>query len=85
MQREVFEPLAPGEESMRIQIEISQWVPTHTEAQIRALVLKEFYRYAGVAEYEVLRGPEISVYQLPRNPGDPAIAIALGVGRPAMR
>lgn len=85
MQREVYEPLAPGEEAMRIQIEISEWVPTHTEAQIRALVLKEFYRYAGLASYEVLRGPEISEYHLPTYPGDLAFAIALGVGRPAMR
>lgn len=85
MQRELLEPLEPGEEVMRVQVEVSEWIPSCSEPQIRARVLHEFYRYAEMAQYEVLRSPEISLFHRPEYPGDVAMMVALGVGRPAMR
>lgn len=85
MQPEVFEPLAPGEEAMRIQVDASELMATMSAPDVRLWILREFLVYAERCDYVVTRGPEISVFQYPQNPGDPGIVVALGVGHPRLR
>lgn len=85
MQPEVFEPLAPGEEAMRIQVDASELMATMAPADVRIWVLQEFLAYAKQCDYVITRGPEIATFHYPQNPGDPGIVVALGVGYPRLR
>lgn len=81
MEPEIYEPRAPGEKVLRINVEISEQIATGcSDAQIRARVLQAFYDYAEHFEHDVVRGPQILGTKRPKYPGDTTTMAAIGIG-----